>query len=88
MSSKFYIAYLKQMGFKTFEEFWPETYDGEDGKNRYFAILKLIDQLALLSIDEIVELNTKMQHILDYNYQLLRSLRYNKRITRIIPDYE
>ena len=88
MSSKFYLAYMKQLGFKTFDEFWAETYDGEDGKNRYAAILTLIDQLALLSMDELIELNTKMQYILEYNYQLLISRQYNKQITRIIPHYE
>ena len=85
MSSKFYLGYLKQLGFKTFNEFWPETYDNEDGKLRYLSILALIDRLALLPMDELIELNNKMQHIFDHNYRLLKSRRFNKKVTKINP---
>lgn len=88
MSSRYYLAYLKQLGFKTFNEFWSEDYDSYDGKDRYYAILKLLDQLALLSMYELVELNTKLQQIIEHNYKLLVSQQYNKKITRIIPYYE
>jgi hypothetical protein len=83
MASKFYLGYLKQIGFKTFNDFWPEAYDNEDGKLRYLSILALIDRLALLPMDELVELNNKMQHIVNHNYQLLTSRQFNKNVTKI-----
>jgi hypothetical protein len=88
MASKFYLGYLKQIGFKTFDEYWPELYDNADGKARYLAILELIDRLAKLSTAELAELNIKMQHTIEYNRQLLIAQQYNKQVTRIIPHYE
>lgn len=86
MSSRYYLAYLKQLGFKTFDEFWSEDYDSYDGKDRYCAILALIDQLAVLSTDQLAELNTKLQLILEHNYQLLITQRYNRHLIRIPID--
>jgi hypothetical protein len=43
MGSKNFLIYLRQMGFKTFYEFWNEDYDGYEGKEKYLQILKLID---------------------------------------------
>jgi hypothetical protein len=34
-ASKDYLCYLRQMGFRTFGDFWDETYDGYEGRDRY-----------------------------------------------------
>jgi hypothetical protein len=88
MAPTFYLRYLRQMGFKTFGEFWSEDYDDLGLKNRYFAILQIIDKLSGLSTDQLLELNDKLQSIVEHNYQLLVDSKFLKSVARIVPHYE
>jgi len=83
-ASKNYLAYLRQLGFRTFTDFWDEEYDGYKGRDRYLKILKLIDDLARKSHNELEKMYWDMQYTLDHNYNLLKTQTYNKRITEII----
>jgi len=71
MSTPFYLRYLKQIGFRTFNRFWSEDYDDLGMNNRYWSILKLIDHLASLSIEQLTELIEQLRPIVEHNYQLL-----------------
>ena len=82
-ASKNYLDYLRQMGFRTFSDFWPEDYDGFDGRDRYIKILELIDNLAQKPIDELETMYWDMQYTLDHNYNLLLTQTYKKEITYI-----
>ena len=82
--SKDCLAYLQQMGFRTFGDFWDETYDGYENADRYARIINLIDQLAEKSMDELEAMYWDMQYTLDHNYNLLMSQQYNKHIKEII----
>lgn len=81
--SRDYLDYLHQMGFKTFCEFWDETYDGFEGRDRFVKILTLIDWLAQKSVTELQKMYSNMQPILEHNYNLLQTQSYNKTITKI-----
>lgn len=81
--SKNYLDYLHQMGFRTFNDFWSEEYDGFKGRDRFNKILKLIDSIALKSTDELEKIYWDMQYTLDYNYNLLLTQTYKKEITYI-----
>ena len=83
MGSQDSLGYLRQMGFKTFHNFWDEDYDGFAQENRYQKILELIDQIAQHPIDALVDMYKRMQPILDHNYNLLISQSYKKTITKI-----
>lgn len=83
MGSRDYLVYLRQMGFRTFYDFWDEDYDGFADINRYQRILTLIDLIAKKPIDELEHMYQRMQPILDHNYDLLMSQRYNKIIAKI-----
>ena len=80
-ASKDYLWYLQQMGFKTFNDFWSEDYDGYEGKDRYIKILAVIDNLSKHSTQKLKEMYWDMQYILDHNYTLLKTQNYNKNIT-------
>jgi len=84
MGSRDYLDYLHQMGFRTFNDFWDENYDGFADGNRYQKILELIDQIARYSTQELNNMYYRMQSILDHNYNLLVSQSYNTKITYII----
>jgi hypothetical protein len=83
MGSRDYLDYLHQMGFKTFNNFWDENYDGFADSNRYIKILELIDQIAKLSVAELDRMYHDMQLILDHNYNLLMNQSYKKETTYI-----
>lgn len=81
MGSKCFLIYLRQLGFRTFHDFWDEDYDGYAGKSRYRAILKLIDELA--QRQDFDTLYKGMQEVLDHNYNLLVTKSYNRNISYV-----
>ena len=82
-ASKHHLAYLRQMGFQTFHEFWNEGYDNADGVNRYQQIIQLIDWIAQQSTNTLVDMHQRMQPILDHNYNLLMRQHYDTTVTKI-----
>ena len=82
-ASKNYLDYLHQMGFRTFADFWPEHYDGYEGRDRYTMVLQLIDFLATKTNEELEQMYLDMQYTLDHNYNLLSTQSYNKDIKLI-----
>lgn len=82
MAPKYYLKYLKQMGFRTFNRWWSESYDDLEAKDRYFAILKLIDYIAKLPKSDIITLNNDIKADVEYNYQLLVDQKFNKNIVK------
>jgi hypothetical protein len=79
MSSRNFLHYLRQLGFKTFYEFWSEDYDGFEGRDRYLKILQIIDDLAQLPTSTLEQMYKDMQPILEHNYNLLYNTpQFNK----------
>jgi hypothetical protein len=81
--SQNYLAYLRQLGFRTFGDFWNEEYDGYTQADRYTRILDLINWLSTLGIDKLEKMYWDMQYTLDHNYNLLINQNYKKQITYI-----
>jgi hypothetical protein len=70
-----YLNQLKKYGYKTFSEFWDESYDDiEDSKLRLKVVLELIRELNSKSIEELNELYQKTKDICIYNRRLHDSL--------------
>ena len=83
MGSKDCLNYLRQMGFRTFGDFWDETYDGYEGRERYLRILDLIDWISGHSYEQLETMYWDMQYTLNHNYDLLMSQSFNKTIVKI-----
>ena len=83
MGSKNYLIYLRQLGFKTFHDFWDEDYDGFDSREKYHRILKLIDHLATIPKEELNRMYNAMQSILEHNRRLIITQTYNKNVKRL-----
>ena len=79
---KNYLKNLKLLGFKTFNNFWSESYDYLEGAQRCIAVIKLIDQLANKTIEEINEIYKDMRPILEHNKK-----RYNQISKKLIFKY-
>ena len=62
-----YLRRLRSLGFKTFNEFWSETYDHCSDAVRCIMLSNVVDKLAVLSLSEINELYAKMRPILKHN---------------------
>lgn len=70
------IKYLKSLGFETFDRWWREDYDSViDHTQRLIEILKLIDNINKVSIDEIREMYKEMSTVLNHNKQQLTRIK-------------
>jgi len=72
------LKYLHEYGFKTFSDFWDESYDTElDDTKRFIKVWELTESLINKSHDEWVTLLEKMKDILIYNRNLFIDLNKN-----------
>lgn len=72
------LEYLKKLGFKTFEDFWDESYDQEKNHTeRLKKLFNVFDQIGNITSDEMRMLNKKMFPILEYNQRRLRHFLRN-----------
>lgn len=81
--SRDYLVYLRQMGFRTFSDFWDEDYDGFEHCDRLTKIQHLIDHLASLSQTQLEQMYWDMQYTLEHNYNLLINQNYNTSLEKL-----
>jgi len=68
------LAYLREYGFKTFGDFWDESYDSiEDPVTRLQAVTAILKKLCAMPIEEQQAMLIAMTPILDHNYNLFNS---------------
>jgi hypothetical protein len=71
VSGPYYLKKLKELGFKTFDKWWDESYDlEEDYHKRMDKIKSTIHQIGKLSIEECESIYTEMIPILKHNKEL------------------
>lgn len=71
------LKYLQEQGFKTFNDFWDESYDSEaNHEQRLIKILQVIDFINEKSMDELRDMYVKMLPILLHNYNLVSKILY------------
>lgn len=73
-SSPDFINKLKKLGFKTFGEFWSESYDKYCLKKRYEKILKIVNDVSNMPENEYFDMISNMQEICEFNKNHLRDL--------------
>lgn len=81
-----YLEYLRQMGFRTFSDFWSEDYDGHESGARLSRITTVIDRLSTMSHSELEQMYWDMQYSLEHNFQLLQSQSYNLELSKLPYD--
>lgn len=70
MGSPGTLKYLRSQGFKTFSEFWDESYDEErDPRTKALMIISELKRLSALSYDERVQLACDVRMITEHNKQ-------------------
>jgi len=63
------LAYLRSYGFKTFGDFWDESYDSiTNNVDRFNAIMDVLTHLCSLPHSKLAEMKIAMSDILEYNF--------------------
>lgn len=66
------LGLLKSYGFKTFGDFWDESYDSiSNNEERLRSIFKLIDRIDQITVLDLQKILKEMEPILEHNQQLL-----------------
>lgn len=66
------LEYLRSYGFKTFGDYWDESYDSiTDPGKRVEAVVAVLEKLARMSYSEQEAMRKDMQHIIEYNFDHL-----------------
>jgi hypothetical protein len=67
------LARLKELGYKTFSDFWDESYDQElDPLTRMNKISNLVEQLSKFTTEDLKSLIGNAKDILEYNINILK----------------
>lgn len=62
------LTLLKELGFKTFDKWWDESYDTQiNPEKRLRKIIKVIDKISNLSYTELNQMYEDMQPVLEHN---------------------
>jgi hypothetical protein len=69
------LAFLRTMGFQTFDKWWDESYDQEQSLvARVSRIVDVLKQLHGLSTQQLIALRHDMQPVLDHNRDVFRRM--------------
>lgn len=78
---KHYLKNLQLLGFKTFDNWWSESYDSDHADARYLTFCNQIDWIATQSSHTIEQWYKEMQPTLEHNIQCLQQLTTEKILT-------
>jgi hypothetical protein len=77
---------LKDMGFRTFSEFWDESYDTiVNPTERMTAILRVCEHIATWNNEQIIDFRRRVKPILDHNYEILK-IEYSHVVAARVRD--
>jgi len=79
---------LKELGFKTFDKWWDESYDDEmDFEKRMYKITKLLEEIASWDFEKCTLIRKEMREILIHNYnQMLDTTEMQTFYSKIQTD--
>ena len=70
------LRYLKDMGFKTFDKFWDESYDEETSDHaRITKLIELVTHITSRSERELLDLFDEMLPVIEHNYKQLKNIK-------------
>lgn len=81
------LQHVRDMGFKTFNEFWDESYDTEtDHVIRFNKIFDLIESISKWSDKKKIQFSYQVKEILEYNAAHLYNIK-NIELDKIVEKY-
>jgi len=81
------LAELKRMGFKTFSDFWDESYDScHDHATRMKMVMDLVESIAKWSPEQKLKFSHDVADIVNHNYTHMLTMP-NKELESFIEKY-
>ena len=81
------LQHIKDMGFKTFGEFWDESYDTEINDSiRFTKIVNIVEEISNWSEQKKIEFSYKIKELLEYNLNRLNTMN-NLEIDNFVEKY-
>lgn len=77
-SCKGSLEYLRRYGFRTFSDFWDESYDEADDAVRTYEIGKVLQDINSMSQKEKAQLQTAVNSTVEHNYQWFYGEEFEK----------
>lgn len=66
------LSYLRQLGFRTFGDFWDESYDQiADNDQRFLKVSQVWHKIVQQPLDKLQHMQYNMQAVLKHNHQVL-----------------
>jgi hypothetical protein len=82
MAAPHTLKLLQDLGFKTFDRWWDESYDSIlDHNKRFEAIYYLVETILEKDISELTQILTEMSEVLEHNQKNM--LQLNKKMFEI-----
>jgi hypothetical protein len=78
MGAPNYIKNLRRLGFRSFGQFWDESYDHQQGVQRVESIQRITDHLAKLDHEQLKDMYQQMRPVLEHNYNVYKALTGEK----------
>lgn len=79
------IQSMRDLGYKTFSDFWAEDYDTiEDPRVRMKRILNICNEISKWTNEQKVEFKRKVKPILEHNWQLLKKPAYQFAVEQLV----
>jgi nucleotidyltransferase/DNA polymerase involved in DNA repair len=72
------LEYLRSYGFRTFSDFWDESYDDLDDDYRITAIGRLLESLNGISDRELRELQKHLTPVIEHNFRWFYSREFEE----------
>ena len=87
MSAPKSLQHLKDVGFKTFDKWWDESYDNVyDGVKRMKQIINLVKDISNWSLQKKIDFSYEVKDIVEYNAEHLRTMQHIE-ITKFEEKY-
>ena len=81
------LQHIKDMGFKTFSEFWDESYDTEiNDPIRFTKIVNIVEEISNWPEQKKIDFSYKIKGILEYNLNRLNTMN-NLEIDKFVEKY-
>ena len=77
-SCKGSLEYLRRYGFRTFDEFWDESYDEAEDSVRTYKIGQLLKSINTMSQKEKTTLQTAVNSTVEHNYKWFYSTEFEE----------
>lgn len=76
---------LKELGFKTFSQWWDESYDEEtDFTVRFSKIVKLMEEIASWSLERCLDVTKQMEDVFIHNFEVLNNKTEQEEVKNLL----